>query len=170
MTALAWFILLLPSVKAFVASLDTPATVTWTDVVSRRDGELLGSNTVPRKGIVSSVDVYRSSAAIPTVEEPRSVRRQEARDPADGAFRGGFPRPAIDVPLSALFLVLFATGAVTHMRIYRANAKRGHKFLISELIFDFCMVRNVTCILRIIWSFLSLRGIILAAQIFENGG
>lgn len=92
-------------------------------------------------------------------------------DPAQGGFLGGNPpSTTVDLPLTILFLLLFIGGAVTHISIYRANAKRGHKFLLSDLMFDFCMVRTVTCIFRIIWVFVHARGVVLAAQIFFNGG
>ncbi|KAF4913000.1 hypothetical protein CGCVW01_v010968 [Colletotrichum viniferum] len=64
----------------------------------------------------------------------------------------------------------YHAGAYTHIRIYRANAKRGHKFLLSDLMFDFCMVRNVTCIMRIIWAFEKARVVILIALIVQFGG
>ncbi|ORY55865.1 uncharacterized protein BCR38DRAFT_356302 [Pseudomassariella vexata] len=91
-------------------------------------------------------------------------------DPAQGPFLGGDPTAIPDVPVTAVFLVLFMIGAGTHINIYRANAKRGHKFLLSDLIFDFCMIRNFTCIFRIIWAFVNTRGVILVALIFEFGG
>lgn len=92
-------------------------------------------------------------------------------DPAVGAFPGGNPpNTTVDLPLTIFFLILFIGGAATHISIYRANAKRGHKFLLSDLMFDFCMVRTVTCIFRIIWVFIQPRGVVLAAQIFFNGG
>lgn len=92
-------------------------------------------------------------------------------DPAQGSFPGGNPpNTTVDLPLTIFFLLLFIGGAATHISIYRANAKRGHKFLLSDLMFDFCMVRTVTCIFRIIWVFVHARGVVLAAQIFFNGG
>jgi hypothetical protein len=91
-------------------------------------------------------------------------------DPAQGAFPGGFPSPLPDVPVTTIFLLLFMLGAFTHISIYRANAQRGHKFLLSDLMFDFCMIRTLTCIFRIVWAFVSPRPVILVALIFENGG
>lgn len=94
-----------------------------------------------------------------------------AIDPADAGFPGGSPPNAsVDLPLTIAFLAMYVSGAATHISIYQANAKRGHKFLLSDLMFDFCMVRSLTCIFRIVWIFSQLRGIILAAQIFFNGG
>ncbi|KAH8879970.1 hypothetical protein GQ53DRAFT_621662, partial [Thozetella sp. PMI_491] len=91
-------------------------------------------------------------------------------DPATGPFLGSTPNSEIDLPATITFLVLFAVGAITHICIYRFNSKRGHKFLLSDLVFDFCMIRTLTCIFRIIWIFLPARGVILTALIFENGG
>jgi hypothetical protein len=91
-------------------------------------------------------------------------------DPKDGPFLGGTPNSTVDLPITIVFLVLFLIGAFTHISIYRANAARGHKFLLSDLVFDFCMVRSVTCIFRIIWVFVQVRGVILAALIFQFGG
>lgn len=92
-------------------------------------------------------------------------------DPADGGFLGGSPpNTTVDLPLTFVFLFMYIGGAVTHISIYRANSKRQHKFLLSDLMFDFCMVRTVTCIFRIIWVFIHPRGIVLAAELFFNGG
>ncbi|KAL8347814.1 hypothetical protein RB601_002873 [Gaeumannomyces tritici] len=91
-------------------------------------------------------------------------------DPANGAFLGGTPDRGTDLPVTAVFLLLFLAGAVTHMSIYRANARRGHKFLLSDLMFGFSMVRVATCAFRIAWVFAPLRGIILAAVILQNSG
>lgn len=92
-------------------------------------------------------------------------------DPASGGFPGGSPpNTTVDLPLTILFLLMYIGGAATHISIYKANAKRGHKFLLSDLMFDFCMVRSLTCIFRIAWVFSQMRGVILAAQIFFNGG
>ena len=95
---------------------------------------------------------------------------EQAIDPAKVGFLGGIPEPLLDVPITFIFLILFILGAFTHISIFRANSKREHKFLLSELMFDFCMIRVMTCIFRIIWAFIDPRGIILAALIFENGG
>ncbi|KAJ4415987.1 hypothetical protein N0V82_007013 [Gnomoniopsis sp. IMI 355080] len=114
-------------------------------------------------------------APLPTVDSGSTPEPTGAAsitpDPAVGAFPGGNPpNTTVDLPLTVFFLILFISGAVTHISIYRANAKRGHKFLLSDLMFDFCMVRTVTCIFRIIWVFIHPRGVVLAAQIFFNGG
>lgn len=102
---------------------------------------------------------------------PAPVVTRETRDPStEGLLGGNPPNARVDLPLTIVFLILFMGGAATHISIYRANAKRGHKFLLSDLMFDFCMVRVLSCIFRIIWIFIHPRGVVLAAQIFFNGG
>ncbi|KAF6834660.1 hypothetical protein CPLU01_04754 [Colletotrichum plurivorum] len=91
-------------------------------------------------------------------------------DPANGGFPGGVPNRTVDLPVTIMFMLLFMLGAYTHLTIYRRNAKRGHKFLISDIVFDFCMIRTVTCIFRITWSIVTTRGVVLVALITENGG
>jgi hypothetical protein len=87
------------------------------------------------------------------------------------ALLGGIPTVTLDVPITAIFLVLFLLGAATHMTIYNKNSKRGHKFILSDLFFDFCMVRTVTTTMRIVWAFRpENNSIVLAALIFENAG
>lgn len=104
-------------------------------------------------------------------QETTATPQAQARDPAQEGFPGGSPpNTTVDLPLTIVFLLLFIGGAATHITTYRANAKRGHKFLLSDLMFDFCMVRTLTCIFRIAWVFTEARGVVLAAQIFFNGG
>ncbi|KAJ0162851.1 hypothetical protein CTA2_3923 [Colletotrichum tanaceti] len=91
-------------------------------------------------------------------------------DPMDGAFPGGVPNKNVDLPITLMFMLLFIIGAYVHMTIYKKNAKGGHKFLLSLPIFQFCMVRIVTCLFRVVWSLVTTRGVVLMAQITENGG
>lgn len=57
------------------------------------------------------------------------------------------------------------------MYIFQKNRKRGHKFLISAILFGFCMARVVTCIMRIVWAMRQHNvKIAIAAQIFNNAG
>lgn len=87
------------------------------------------------------------------------------------AILGGIPTAGLDVPITAIFLVLFLIGAATHFITHELNGKRGHKFHLSDMVFDFCMVRTVTCILRIAWAFKPENSsLVLAALIFENAG
>jgi hypothetical protein len=48
---------------------------------------------------------------------------------------GGTPEIGTDIPITAVFLFLFVIGAVTHMTIFQLNRRKGHKFLMSGLLF-----------------------------------
>lgn len=48
---------------------------------------------------------------------------------------GGVPKKNVDIPVTAVFLVLFIVGAATHMTILRYNTRRGHKFLFNGMLF-----------------------------------
>ncbi len=57
------------------------------------------------------------------------------------------------------------------MTILRINQRRGHKFLMSGMMFGFCMARMTTCVLRIAWAThpTNIR-LAIAAQIFVAAG
>ncbi|GKT46610.1 uncharacterized protein ColSpa_06791 [Colletotrichum spaethianum] len=130
----------------------------------------MASSTVPIALPATTTGAGVGQQPPPQGAAPQQPPVQRLIDPAQGAFIGGDPTTNIDVPVTFLFLLLFAAGAYTHIRIYRANAKRGHKFLLSDLMFDFCMVRSVTCIMRIVWAFEKDRVVILIALIVQFGG
>ena len=50
------------------------------------------------------------------------------------------------------FLFLFIMAAAGHMTVLQLNMRRGHKFLMSGLMFGFCMARNATLVMRIVWA------------------
>ena len=84
---------------------------------------------------------------------------------------GGVPTVQTDIPISAVFLLLFIIGAIAHMSILRRNLVRNHIFRISGMIFGYCMARNVTCIMRIVWATHPTNiPISIAANIFSNAG
>jgi len=84
---------------------------------------------------------------------------------------GGVPKKSVDVPITAVFLLLFVVGAATHMTILRLNLKRGHKFLFNGVLFGFCMSRIVTCIMRISSICLPTNvSLAIAAAIFVAAG
>ena len=72
--------------------------------------------------------------------------------PPTTASLGGLPTTTVDAPLCAIFLLLYLIGAISHMTILQTNLRRGHKFIISGMLFGFCMSRLVTMILRIVWA------------------
>ncbi|KAI9679475.1 MAG: hypothetical protein M1817_005497 [Caeruleum heppii] len=87
------------------------------------------------------------------------------------ASLGGVPTLKLDVPITAVFLVLFILGAITHMTIFQTNKRRGHKFILSGVMFGFCMARIVSCIMRIAWATHPTHiPLAIAAMIFISAG
>ena len=91
--------------------------------------------------------------------------------PATTAALGGLPTIGLDVPICAVLMVLFIIGAASHMTIFKVNMKRGHKFIISGMMFGFCMSRIVTMTLRIVWAVYPHDAkIAIAANVFVAAG
>lgn len=87
------------------------------------------------------------------------------------ASMGGRPTIPLDVPICAVFLALFITGAACHMTLFRRNLAKGHKFIPSAATFGFCMSRILANIIRIAWAChpTNVR-LAIAAQIFVAAG
>lgn len=84
---------------------------------------------------------------------------------------GGSPVRSVDLPVQSVFLVLFVVGAVVHMRIFRRNKSRGHKFLPNIFMFGFCMERILTSIVRLASvSHPTSTSLAIAAQMFVAAG
>ncbi|KAF2671879.1 hypothetical protein BT63DRAFT_476718 [Microthyrium microscopicum] len=62
---------------------------------------------------------------------------------------GGFPNIQIDVAVMSVFLFLFLIAAFLHLFLFFANIVRGHRFIISALIFVFCLERVFALAIRI---------------------
>lgn len=91
--------------------------------------------------------------------------------PATTAALGGLPTISLDVPICAVFFVLFMIGAASHMTIFQVNMKRGHKFILSGMLFGFCMSRLMTMVLRIVWAaYPHNPKIAIAANVFVAAG
>ena len=91
--------------------------------------------------------------------------------PPTTASLGGVPTVALDVPVCAVFLCLFILGAISHMTILQINKRRGHKFLMSGMLFGFCMSRIVSNIMRIVWATRPMNiNVAIAANIFVYAG
>ncbi|KAJ5265488.1 hypothetical protein N7524_006506 [Penicillium chrysogenum] len=84
---------------------------------------------------------------------------------------GGRPTVTLDIPICAVFLALFITGAACHMTLFRRNLAKGHKFIPSAATFGFCMSRIIANILRIAWAChpTNIR-LAIAANIFVAAG
>ncbi|KAI1915132.1 hypothetical protein LOZ39_002996 [Ophidiomyces ophidiicola] len=65
---------------------------------------------------------------------------------------GGIPTVSVDVPICSVFVAIFLVAAVSHMRLFRLNLSRGHKFIPSAVTFGFCVARTVANVLRIAWA------------------
>ncbi|KAK0794859.1 hypothetical protein LTS16_021767 [Friedmanniomyces endolithicus] len=84
---------------------------------------------------------------------------------------GGTPTKTLDVPVTAVFLLLYVCLAATNATIFRLNRRKHHKFIISALLGGFCNVRTITCSLRIAWAFnLNNVSLIIAAEILLLAG
>jgi hypothetical protein len=88
------------------------------------------------------------------------------------AVLGGRPDITTDIPISAVFIALYLTCAITNIAaIFIPNKKAGHKFLISIAFTGFCMARVLTNALRIAWATeLDNVSLVIAAMIFTNLG
>lgn len=87
------------------------------------------------------------------------------------AVLGGFPTTTVDIPICAVFLALFAGGAVTHMTLFRRNLSRKHKFIPSAVTFGFCMSRVAANSVRIAWATqIRNSGLAIASQILVAAG
>ncbi|EUC32299.1 hypothetical protein COCCADRAFT_5972 [Bipolaris zeicola 26-R-13] len=84
---------------------------------------------------------------------------------------GGSPVRSVDLPVQSIFLVFFVMGAAVHMRIFRQNKSRGHKFLPNIFMFGFCMERILTSIVRLASvSHPTSISLAIAAQMFVSAG
>ncbi|KAJ9634650.1 hypothetical protein H2199_008935 [Coniosporium tulheliwenetii] len=100
-----------------------------------------------------------------------------SRPPSGGPYPpqvwqlGGAPSKSVDIPVTAVFLALFIGGAATHMTIFQRNKRRGHKFVLSLLLFGFCMARILTSVLRISSTALPRNlNLAIASSIFNAAG
>ncbi|KAK5998425.1 hypothetical protein PT974_00804 [Cladobotryum mycophilum] len=91
--------------------------------------------------------------------------------PPRTAGLGGVPTPSVDDPISAVILIFFVASAAFNMTILQLNKRRGHKFILSGLLFGFSMARITANVMRIVWaSYPHNARIAIAAQIFINAG
>ncbi|KAL4984087.1 hypothetical protein BDW68DRAFT_23795 [Aspergillus falconensis] len=87
------------------------------------------------------------------------------------AGMGGLPSNIPDTVICAIFLAIYIGFAVTNMTILQKNNRREHKFVLSGMLFGFCMARITTLVLRIVWANRQHNvRISIAANIFVNAG
>ncbi|RMD43817.1 hypothetical protein DV735_g1321, partial [Chaetothyriales sp. CBS 134920] len=84
---------------------------------------------------------------------------------------GGLPTVGLDVPICAVMMALYLGAAAGHMALFQLNRRRNHFFLLSVLMFGFCMARMMTMVMRIVWAcHLFNVKIAMAANIFVSAG
>ncbi|KAF7590713.1 hypothetical protein BBP40_002504 [Aspergillus hancockii] len=87
------------------------------------------------------------------------------------AGMGGLPSIIPDIPICAVFIVMYIGFAATNMTIFQINRRRGHKFVLSAMMFGFSMARIVTLVLRIAWANRQRNvRLAIAANIMVNAG
>ncbi|EFY87569.1 hypothetical protein J3458_002128 [Metarhizium acridum] len=91
--------------------------------------------------------------------------------PPRGASLGGTPTNSVDTPLSSVFIALFVASAALNMTIFQRNRRRGHKFVLSALLFGFSMARISANVMRIVWAnYPHDVPVAIAATILANAG
>ncbi|KAI0164598.1 hypothetical protein GGR57DRAFT_449857 [Xylariaceae sp. FL1272] len=87
------------------------------------------------------------------------------------ASPGGLPSIIPDVPIDAVGILIYLSFAVINMTILQLNLKRGHKFIMSGMLFGFSFSRTVTLTLRIVWATRQHNvRLAIAATVFVNAG
>jgi hypothetical protein len=136
-------------------------TVEVTETPSPSVAVGMGVGIMNGTGMGTQAGTNNNNPAEPPISSPSSPALQGAgvnmpippptiTQPKKGPFSpvaailGGIPNKKVDVPITVVFLVLFVIGAASHFIRHEINSKRGHKFVMSDMIFDFCMVRNVS--------------------------
>ncbi|KFH47762.1 hypothetical protein ACRE_013200 [Hapsidospora chrysogenum ATCC 11550] len=84
---------------------------------------------------------------------------------------GGVPTITLDIPILAILLAIFVAAAALNMTIFQINRRQGHKFVLSAVLFGFCMARINAAALRIAQANHphNVR-LTIAASIFFNAG
>lgn len=101
-----------------------------------------------------------ASTSTPVVSEASSAENGQTNDNLLAGMESSPPwdvNPSAlpDIPVTAVFLVLFFLGACVHgWRLHRNNKLHDEdlKHIFSSLVLSFCVFRVTTCILRIIYA------------------
>lgn len=126
---------------------------------------------------------------MPFASDHEQLNRGGPPYPPRNAGLGGTPNPIPDVPISIILLVIYLALGITHIRIFKRNKSRGHKFifngallgkstpgnisnLITELIIlGLCKIRVITMSLRVAWTYNPRNtSLAIAANIFVYVG
>lgn len=110
----------------------------------------------------------------PTATRPTQAAASAVEVKEDHYF-GGTPGPNPDVPVTAIFLVTFVTGALVYGWIHWKNVKRptrgGNGDRLSALMICFCLAEALICVFRIVWASTDMRpAIVFFALVSESIG
>ncbi|KAL4737657.1 hypothetical protein BDV11DRAFT_151745 [Aspergillus similis] len=87
------------------------------------------------------------------------------------AGMGGLPINNPDTIVCVVLLSIYIGFAAINMTILQKNNRRKHKFILSGMLFGFCMARITTLVLRIVWANRQHNvRLAIAANIFVNAG
>ncbi|KAH6879554.1 hypothetical protein B0T10DRAFT_464587 [Thelonectria olida] len=87
------------------------------------------------------------------------------------AIVGGIPTVPLDVPINAVLVVLYLAGSAYNITTFIRNKRRGHKFIMSLMLNGLCVIRILTCSMRIAWAANPTKSsIITAAQALNTAG
>jgi hypothetical protein len=101
---------------------------------------MLISCTDPKRwklNIIYQIPIIRSKSFPSCCEFTPNTPQMNQRPPYRPTVwsLGGRPTKNVDIPITAVFLLLFIIGAATHMTIFQLNRRRGHKFIFNAALF-----------------------------------
>ncbi|KAF1932810.1 uncharacterized protein M421DRAFT_416422 [Didymella exigua CBS 183.55] len=112
-------------------------------------------------------------STVSDTNEPSSSQQHRGSPPYSptNAGLGGSPDVIPDIPVTAVFLVLYLILGVVHIKILKSNKGRGHKFIFNGALLGLCKIRLITMSLRIAWACHQRNvGLAMAANIFVYVG
>ncbi|KAK3367900.1 hypothetical protein B0H63DRAFT_489971 [Podospora didyma] len=84
-----------------------------------------------------------NTSPLPPDEKPYALRI---------AMLGGVPTPGVDIPICAIFILLFTIAAIIHTILFVLDRRRAHRDLFSLLFQSFCIARIAALGTRIAWA------------------
>ncbi|KAF9696908.1 hypothetical protein EKO04_004925 [Ascochyta lentis] len=112
-------------------------------------------------------------STVSDTNEPSASQQDQGSPPYSPthAGLGGFPDVIPDIPITAVFLVLYLIFGVVHIKILKSNKGRGHKFIFNGALLGLCKIRIITMSLRIAWACHQHNvGLAMAANVFVYVG
>jgi hypothetical protein len=88
-------------------------------------------STVSDTNEPSSVSPINTGAEFTINDSQRQQNRGGPPYSPKNAGLGGFPDVIPDIPITAVFLVLYLFFGIVHIKILKSNKGRGHKFIFN---------------------------------------